>query len=218
MLHRRDDLSAASTDKRKSRRCAFRHTRQRNWFLAIEATFDESGFTVRLGASSVLHVLMEWFKKLKVTTPEQRSDVRISASGAGLHWDQLDEEISVIEMMREAERRHRDERLTSCVPVDFPWNPTPALLSGTQPKLAGRWVDGRLIVGLTAEERYIRWDMCEDLAQQLIRKTLEDAAKYPEHPREVTIRRMRRAIERKQWTERMETDWLMARLRVLLGW
>jgi hypothetical protein len=52
--------------------------------------------------------------------------------------------------MREAERRHRDERLTSCVPVDFPWDPMPALLSGTQPKLAGRWIDGRLIVGFTA--------------------------------------------------------------------
>ncbi|KAA1015232.1 hypothetical protein FVF58_02725 [Paraburkholderia panacisoli] len=120
--------------------------------------------------------------------------------------------------MRDAERRHRDERLTSQVPDDFPWDPTPALLSGTQPKLAGRWIDGRLIVGLTAEERWVRWDMCEDLAQQLIRKTLEDAAKYPQHSRDVTLNGMRRAIERKGWTERVETDWLMARLRTLLGW
>jgi hypothetical protein len=153
-----------------------------------------------------------------VATPEQRSDVRISASGAGLRWDQLDEDLSVVELMREAERRHRDERLTSCVPVDFPWNPTPALLSGSQPKLAGRWIDGKFVVGLTAEERYIRWDMCEDLAQQLVPKTLKDAAKYPQNSREATLRRMRRAIEGKDWTERAETDWLMARLHVLLAW
>jgi hypothetical protein len=158
------------------------------------------------------------FQKLWVATPEQRGDVRISASGAALRWNQLDEDISVSELMRNAERRHRDERLTSCVPVDFPWDPTPALLSGTQPKLAGRMIDGRFVVGLTAEERFIRWDMCEDLAQQLVPKTLKDAAKFPSNSREVTLRRIRRAIEGKRWTERVETDWLMERLRVLLGW
>jgi hypothetical protein len=60
--------------------------------------------------------------------------------------------------------------------------------------------------------------MCEDLARQLIRKALEDAAKFPEHSRDVTLRRMRRAIEGKNWTERVETDWLMERLRALVGW
>jgi hypothetical protein len=60
--------------------------------------------------------------------------------------------------------------------------------------------------------------MCEDLAQQLVPKTLKDAAKYPQNSRDVTLRRMRRAIEGKGWTECVETDWLMERLRVLLGW
>jgi hypothetical protein len=92
------------------------------------------------------------------------------------------------------------------------------LLSGTQPKLAGRLIDGRFVVGLTAEERFIRWDLCEDLAQQLVPKTLKDAAKYPKHSPEVTLMRMRRAIERKGWTAPLETDWLMERLRALLGW
>jgi hypothetical protein len=113
---------------------------------------------------------------------------------------------------------HCDDQMTTQVPDDFPWNPTPALLSGTQPKLAGRLIDGRFVVGLTAEERYIRWDMCEDLAQQLVPKTLKDAAKFPQNSRDATLKRMRRAIEGKQWTERVETDWLMERLRVLLGW
>jgi hypothetical protein len=135
-----------------------------------------------------------------------------------VRWDQLDENLSVTELMQEAERRHRDERLSSQVPADFPWDPTPALLSGSQPKLAGRWLDGRFVVGLTAEERWVRWDMCEDLAQQLVPKTLKDAAKYPEHSRDVTLKRIRRAIQGKNWTERVETDWLMERLRALLGW
>jgi Protein of unknown function (DUF2442) len=186
--------------------------------IAIEVIVDEKSLTVLLKHGGKLRLPLRLFSKLWVATPEQRSDVRISASGAGLRWDQLDEDLSVVELMREAERRHRDERLTSCVPVDFPWNPTPALLSGTQPKLAGRLIDGRFVVGLTAEERYIRWDMCEDLAQQLVPKTLKDAAKYPQNSREVTLRRMKKAIQSKGWTERVETDWLMERLRILLGW
>ena len=36
---------------------------------------------------------MAWFPKLLDATPEQREQVEISASG--LHWDALDEDISV---------------------------------------------------------------------------------------------------------------------------
>ncbi|WP_416340375.1 DUF2442 domain-containing protein [Paraburkholderia sp.] len=51
--------------------------------------------------------------KLKVATPEQRRDVRISASGAGPHWDQIDEDISVSGLMRDADWHHIQERLES---------------------------------------------------------------------------------------------------------
>lgn len=186
--------------------------------IATKVLVDEDSLTVILKHGGSLHVPLRLFPKLWVATSGQRCDVRISASGAGLRWDNLDEDISVSELMRDAERRHCDERLTSCVPVDFPWDPTPALLSGTQPKLAGRMIDGRFVVGLTAEERFIRWDMCEDLARQLVPKTLKDATQFPQNSHDVTLRRIRRAIEGKKWTERVETDWLMERLRILLGW
>ncbi len=108
--------------------------------------------------------------------------------------------------------------MSTPVPDDFPRDLAPAALSGAQPKLAVRLIDGKFVAGLTAEERCTRWNMCEDLAQQLVPKALKDAAKFPMHSHDVTLRRMRRAIERKGWTERPETDWLMARLRGLLGW
>ena len=186
--------------------------------VARDVNVDEDSFTVFLMDGGKLKVPFQRFARLFIASRDQRRAVRISASGSSLRWDHLNEDISVSELMRDAARRHRDERLSSQVPADFPWDPTPALLSGTQPKLAGRLIDGRFVVGLTAEERYIRWDMCEDLAQQLVPKTLKDAAKYPQNSREVTLRRMKKAIQSKGWTERVETDWLMSRLRILLGW
>ena len=109
-------------------------------------------------------------------------------------------------------------KMTSLVPDDFPWDTTPPSLAGAQPKLAARLIDGKYLVGLTPTERYGRWEMCEDLAHQLIAKTLSDADNHPENSRAMTLTRIRRGIERKQWTEPLETDWLMRRLRVLLGW
>lgn len=108
--------------------------------------------------------------------------------------------------------------MTQRVPDDFFRDVTPASLSGTQPKLAGRMIDRKFVVGQTADERYQRWDLCEDLAQQLIAIAHRDEAKFPEHSHEVTLRRVRRGIEGKDWTSVVETDWLIERLRILLGW
>ncbi|WP_239482735.1 hypothetical protein [Paraburkholderia sp. C35] len=104
------------------------------------------------------------------------------------------------------------------VPEDFPRNVTPASLAGAHPKLAGRLIDGKFVVGLTEEERFERWDICEDLAQQLVGVAQKDASKYPERSREMTLECIRRGISGKQWTSVVETDWLMGRLRSLLEW
>jgi hypothetical protein len=108
--------------------------------------------------------------------------------------------------------------MSTPVPDDFPRDVTPASLSGTHPKLAVRMIDDKFVAGLTAEERLERWTICEDLARQLVPKTLKDATKNPDHSHDETLQRIRRAIEGKQWTSVVETDWLMDRLRVLLGW
>lgn len=81
--------------------------------VAIDVTFDDDGFTVQLADGGELRFSFECFPKLKAATPEQRRDVRISASGAGLHWDQIDEDISVSRLMRDAEQRHLQKRLKS---------------------------------------------------------------------------------------------------------
>jgi hypothetical protein len=104
------------------------------------------------------------------------------------------------------------------VPDDFPRDVTPASLPGAQPKLAARLIDGKFLVGQTDEERFERWDVCEDLAQQLVAKAQKDSERYPQHSREVTLQRIRRAIEGKGWVSVVEADWLVQRLRALLHW
>ncbi|USU18909.1 hypothetical protein [Paraburkholderia fungorum] len=108
--------------------------------------------------------------------------------------------------------------MSTPVPDDFPRDLAPAALSGAQPKLAVRMIDGKFVAGLTAEERAERWAVCEDLAHQLVPKAVKDAARNPDHSHDETLRRIRRAIEGKGWLSVVETGWLMERLRDLLGW
>lgn len=186
--------------------------------VAVEITVSKDSFSVLLEDGGNLRVPFEWFPTLNAATPDQRKDVAIFSSGNRLHWHQLNEDISVSGLLRDAEHFQFDEKLHPEVPDDFPRDTTPASLAGAHAKLAVRRIGGRFIVGLTAAERFVRWYLCEDLAQQLVPKTLKDATKYPQNTCEVTLRRMRRAIEGKGWTTVVETDWLMARLQTLLGW
>jgi hypothetical protein len=67
---------------------------------AIAVRFDEECFVVTLSDRRELRVLLSWFPILNSATPEQRAKVRISLSGKGLHWDELDEDISVDALLR----------------------------------------------------------------------------------------------------------------------
>ena len=57
--------------------------------------FDESTLWVDLADGRTIGAPLAWFPRLLHATPDQRSAVRVSASGRGLHWDALDEDISV---------------------------------------------------------------------------------------------------------------------------
>jgi hypothetical protein len=186
--------------------------------VAVQVTIAEDDIVVSFMDGAELRVSFEWFPALKAATAEQRNAVAISRSGEELYWILLKEEISVSALVRDAEHFAFEEKLGLQVPNDFPWDTTPASLAGAQLKLAARKIGGKVVVGLTAAERFQRWDLCEDLAQQLVAKALNDAAKYPQNSRDVTLRRIRRAIEGKGWTTVVETDWLTERLRILLDW
>lgn len=102
------------------------------------------------------------------------------------------------------------------VPDDFPRVVIPAVVTGAQPKVCVREMDGRYVGGQTDEERFERWDICKDLAQQLLPVAQKDAAAHPGQSTEETLRRVRLSMERKGWVSEAELDWLIRRLGVLL--
>jgi len=60
---------------------------------AKSVRFDENSMWVDLSDGRVIAVPLAWFPRLLHATPEQRQRVEISQKG--LHWDELDEDISV---------------------------------------------------------------------------------------------------------------------------
>jgi hypothetical protein len=60
---------------------------------AMRVRFDEDSFWVDLRDGRTLGVPLAWFPRLLNGTAEQREQVRISSQG--LHWESLDEDISI---------------------------------------------------------------------------------------------------------------------------
>lgn len=55
--------------------------------------FDDDSMWVHLDDGRVISVPLAWFPRLLMATPEQRS--RFELSPFGIHWEALDEDISV---------------------------------------------------------------------------------------------------------------------------
>jgi hypothetical protein len=57
--------------------------------------FDDSTLWIDLQDGRTVGVPLVWFPRLLHATPEQRAAGRIGPTGQGLHWEELDEDISV---------------------------------------------------------------------------------------------------------------------------
>jgi hypothetical protein len=62
---------------------------------AINVHFDQDSIWVDLTDGRQLGVPLAYFPRLLKATQEQRNQFTISGGGSGLHWDELDEDISV---------------------------------------------------------------------------------------------------------------------------
>lgn len=100
------------------------------------------------------------------------------------------------------------------VPEDFPWNPFPASLAGSQMKFSARQIDGKYVVGLTAAERRERYTVCLDLLDQLSDYTNRKRQQHSDLPLEQLIHQIDVGIRAKGLElGQVEFDWIMRRLR-----
>jgi hypothetical protein len=67
--------------------------------LAAAVEFTEEMMQVSLTDGRVLSVPLVWFPALYQATPEQRVRYEIGGGGRGLHWPELDEDLSVAGLM-----------------------------------------------------------------------------------------------------------------------
>lgn len=110
------------------------------------------------------------------------------------------------------------------VPDDFPRTATPpSALPGVQVKFVARVIDGRVVVGLTEDELRGRHTYCEDLVQQLVTYSLRKEQENPRWTREFNLERTAKGLADKgrsgEWDiTTLEQAWMLARLKLLLGW
>ena len=63
--------------------------------FATDVRFDEDMLHVQLLDGREISVPLEWFPKLRDATEEQRANWRLIGKGVGIHWKDLDEDLSV---------------------------------------------------------------------------------------------------------------------------
>lgn len=63
--------------------------------LAVEVSFTTDTFRVTLEDGRELSIPLAWFPRLLHGTPEQRDQWELIGRGQGIHWEALDEDISI---------------------------------------------------------------------------------------------------------------------------
>jgi hypothetical protein len=68
----------------------------------LDVEFGDDALSVSLRDGRVITVPLVWFPRLFNATPEQRANWKISGGGFGLHWPDVDEDLSTEGLLRGA--------------------------------------------------------------------------------------------------------------------
>jgi hypothetical protein len=63
--------------------------------IAIDIAFENSKMIVFLEDGRELSIPLEWFPRLRKATSEQLSKWKLIGKGQGIHWSEIDEDISI---------------------------------------------------------------------------------------------------------------------------
>lgn len=67
-----------------------------------DVTFDEDTLSVRLKDGRTISVPLAWYPRLFHATAEQRRNWKVAGGGYGIHWPDIDEDISTEGLLRGA--------------------------------------------------------------------------------------------------------------------
>ena len=67
---------------------------------AREVAVTEAALSVVLADGRTITVPLAWFPRLLHATPEQRNHFEIIGDGQGIHWPEIDEDLSVSGLLR----------------------------------------------------------------------------------------------------------------------
>src|SRR5580765_7615382 len=90
----RPSVESPSANKRKSRRSYVPNTA-----LAMSVKFEDDMMQVSLTDGRVVSAPVIWFPLLQEATPEQRAHYEIGGGGVSLHWPEIDEHLSVANLL-----------------------------------------------------------------------------------------------------------------------
>lgn len=100
--------------------------------LAVDVSWTDDSLTVVLDDGRTVSVPLVWFPRLLAATPQQRKDWESIGGGIGIHWEAIDEDISVASLLQP----ERFKRLAS--PASPPPTRAPRRVKARKPARATR--------------------------------------------------------------------------------
>jgi uncharacterized protein DUF2442 len=68
----------------------------------LDVEFNDDAFSVSLRDGRIISVPLAWYPRLLNAAPAQRTNWKISGGGYGIHWPEIDEDLSTAGLLRGA--------------------------------------------------------------------------------------------------------------------
>jgi len=68
--------------------------------LAVDVSCNSDKLQVVLADGREISVPLEWYPRLLDATPRERNDWQLLGGGLGIHWESLDEDVTVESLLR----------------------------------------------------------------------------------------------------------------------